>query len=104
MGASPMAAPGAGAGNTAAAVNALKGMFPLMYKLLSAFSPGSEDWKNASDGIRSFGKIVGKEPDDSAVPSAIRQMVLAGKGNPMRAAPPIAIQPNVKPPEEPEPV
>lgn len=104
MGASPMAAPGAGAGNTAAAVNALKGMFPLMYKLLSAFSPGSEDWKNASDGIRSFGKIVGKEPDDSAVPAAIRQMALAGKGTPMRAAPPIGIQPNVNPPEEPEPV
>lgn len=100
MGSSPMAAPGAGAGNTAAAVNALKGMFPLMYKLLSAFSPGSEDWKNASDGIRSFGKIVGKEPDNSAVPAAIRQMGMAAKGNPMQAAPPIGIQPS----QEPEPV
>lgn len=106
-GASPMAAPGAGAGNTAAAVSALKGAFSLLYRLLSAFPPGSEDWKNASKMIEYAGKIVGKEPDDSAVPSAIRQMALAAKGNPMRSAPPIAVQPanaEVKPAQEAEPV
>lgn len=99
-----MAAPGAGAGNEAAAVNALKGAMPLLMKLFTAFPVQSDDWKNFSDAMRSLQRIVGKELDDSAVPAAVRQMQLAGKGNPMRSAPPIAVQPNVKPPEEPEPV
>jgi len=105
MGSSPMTAPGAGAGNTAAAVSALKGAFPLILKLLSAFPPGSDDFNHIQDAIKALSKVVGKEQDDSAVPSAIRQMALANKGGPMKAAPPIAIQQaNPESPSEPEPV
>lgn len=104
MGASAMAAPGGGAGNTAAAVNAIKGIMPLLLKLLTAFPVGKEDWNEVQTAVKSLGKIAGRTPDESAVPAAIRQMALAGKGTPMRAAPPIGIQPNVNPPEEPEPV
>lgn len=100
MGGSPMAAPGAGAGNEAAAIQALKGNFTLLIKLLSAFTPGSENFKDVNDAIRSLSKVVGKHEDNSAVPSAIQQMALAAKGGPMKSAPPIAIQPA----QEPEPV
>lgn len=100
-GSSAVAAPGAGAGNTAAAIAALKGAFPLLYKLLSAFPPGSEDWKNVSKMIEYGGKVVGKTQDESLVPSAIQQMAMAAKGGPMKNAPPVGIQES-KP--EPEPV
>lgn len=106
-GSSPMAAPGAGAGNTASAVAMLKGVFPLFYKLLSAFPPGSEEWKCVSDAMKSLGKIVGKTQDESLVPSAIQQMAMAAKGGPMKNAPPVGIQPanaNVAPKTETEPV
>lgn len=106
-----MAAPGGGAGNTAAAVAALKGAFPLMYKLLSAFPPGSEDWKNMSKIIEYGGKIVGKTQDESLVPSAIQQMAMAAKqGGPLKNAPPVGIQAapaagaNIEPNAEPEPI
>jgi hypothetical protein len=106
-GSSPMAAPGGGAGNTAAAVASLKGAFPLLYKLLSAFPPGSEDWKNVSEMIKFGGKIVGKTQDESLVPSAIQQMAMAAKGGPMKNAPPVGIQSantNVAPKAEAEPI
>lgn len=109
-GSSPMAAPGAGAGNESAARAALKGAFPILYKLLSAFPVGSEDWENVQKMIQAGGKIVGKMHDESLVPSAIRQMALAAKqGGPLKNAPPVGIQPahansNVSPAQEPEPV
>lgn len=109
MGSSPMTAPGNGAGNTAAAVQALKGMFPMALKLLSAFTPGSDDFSHMQDIVKSMNKIVGKEQDSSSVPSAIRQMALAAQGGGMKSAPPIAVQPaaanqNIQSPQEPEPV
>jgi hypothetical protein len=108
-GSSPMAAPGAGAGNQAAAVAALKGAFPLFYKLLSAFPAGSEDWENINEAMKRLGKVVGKA-QESLVPSAIQQMMLAAKqGGPLKNAPPVGIQAapansNVASPQEPEPV
>lgn len=101
---SPATSPGAGAGNTAAAVASLKAVFPLLYKLLSAFSPGSDDWKAVSDMIKAGGKIVGKANNESLVPSAIQQMAMAAKGGPMKSAPPIGIQANTQPPAEKEPI
>lgn len=106
-GASPMASPGAGAGNTAAALASLKAVFPLLYKLLSAFPPGSEEWQGVSDMIKAGGKIVGKHHDESLVPSAIQQMAMASKGGPMKNAPPVGIQaanPSIAPEKEPEPI
>lgn len=110
-GSSPMAAPGAGAGNEAAARASLKGAFPLFYKLLSAFPPGSEDWKNLSKMIEYGGKIVGNTQNESLVPSAIQQMAMAAKqGGPLKNAPPVGIQSapaanaNIAPKEEPEPI
>lgn len=109
-GSSPMAAPGAGAGNEAAARASLKGAMPLLYKLLSAFPVGGEDWKNVNDMIKAGGKIVGNTQNESLVPSAIQQMAMAAKqGGPLKNAPPVGIQPapantNVATPEEPEPV
>lgn len=103
-GSSPMAAPGAGEGNIAAAMASLKGIFPMFYKLLSALPVGSEEWKAVSDAVKSLGKIVGKTQEDSLVPAAIQKMAMAAKGGPLKAAPPIGIQPNIKPAEEPEPV
>lgn len=106
-GSSPMAAPGAGAGNEAAARAKLKGAFPLLYQLLSAFPVGSEDWENVQKMISAGGKIVGNA-QESLVPSAIQQMALAAKqGGPLKNAPPVGIQPanaNVAPAQEPEPV
>lgn len=104
-GASPMAAPGAGAGNTAAAIAQLKAAFPLLYKLLSVFPPGSEEWKAVSDMIKAGGKIVGKHTDEHLVPSAIQQMALAAKGGPMKNAPPVGVQQApVTEPQDPEPI
>lgn len=105
MGSSPMTAPGAGAGNTAAAIQVIKGAFPLILKVLSAFAPGSDDFNHVQDAIKSLSKVVGKSHDESSVPSAIQQMALANKGGAMKAAPPIAIQSaNPEQPQEPEPV
>lgn len=104
-GASPVAAPGAGAGNEAAAIASLKGAFPLLYKLLSAFPPGSDNWENVKKMIDAGGKIVGKTHDESLVPSAIQQMQLAAKGGPMKSAPPVGLQQApVEEPKEPEPI
>jgi hypothetical protein len=105
-----MAAPGAGAGNQAAARAALKGIFPYLYKLQSAFPVASEDWENIQMMIKHGGKIVGNTEGDSIVPSAIQKMLLEAKqGGPLKNAPPVGIQPapangNVAAPQEPEPV
>jgi hypothetical protein len=96
-----MVSPGAGAGNTAAAIQALKGAFPLILKLMSAFPPGSDEFNEIQTAVKSLSKVVGKSQDESAV----RQMALANKGGPMKAAPPIAIQSaNPESPQEPEPI
>ena len=104
-GASKMAAPGASAGNVAAAVAQLKAAFPLLYKLLSAFPPGSEEWKAVNDMIKAGGKIVGNHQNDSIVPSALQQMALASKGGAMKNAPPVGVQQApIEKPKEPEPI
>lgn len=106
-GASPMAAPGAGAGNTANAKAKLKGAAQMMYQILAAFPVGSEDWKNMLDIVKAVGKIVGDESGSTSM-SAIQQMALAAKkGGPLKAAPPVGVQPanaNIKEPDEPEPI
>lgn len=102
-----MAAPGAGEGNQAAARAALKGIFPMLYKVLSSLPPGSQDAENMLEGIKKISKVVGETQNESLVPSAIQQMMLAAKGGPLKNSPPVAIQPanaNIKPPEEPEPI
>jgi hypothetical protein len=105
MGSSPALAPGNGAGNTAAAISALKGMYPMAIKLLGAFPPGSDESERMTDIVKAMQKIVGKHQDESAVPAALQQMALANKAVPMKAAPPIAIQhANPQQPEEPETV
>lgn len=79
----------------------------MFYQLLSAFPPGSEDWKAVSDAMKSLGRIVGKTQNESLVPSAIQQMAMAAKGGPLKNAPPVGIQPsqpNIAPPQEPEPI
>ncbi len=106
-GSSPMAAPGAGAGNEASARAALKGVYPLLMKALSAFPAGSEDADNLMEAVRKINKIIGKA-QESIVPSAIQQLMMAAKqGGPLKNAPPVGIQPannNVSSPAEPEPV
>lgn len=106
-GSSPVAAPGAGAGNQAASLAKLKGIFPVLYQLLTAFPVGSDEWTAVNKMIDAGGKIVGKHQDESLVPSAIQAIAAAAKGGPLRNAPPVGIQPanaNVAPKQEPEPV
>lgn len=102
-----MAAPGGGEGQIASATASLKAIFPMLYKLLSAYPVGSEEWKSVQDMIKAGGKIVGKTEDDSLVPSAIRSMAMASKSGPLKNAPPIGVMPNnqnIAPKEEPEPI
>lgn len=79
----------------------------MMYQILSAFPVGSEDWDNMIEIVKRVGKIVGSDSGNTSM-SAVQQMALAAKrGGPLKAAPPIGIQPsapNIKEPEEPEPV
>lgn len=95
-GASPMAAPGAGGGNTAAAAAQVKAVCSVLIKLLGAFPVGSKENAAVSRAYTALSPIAGKT-EESLVPSAIQQMALASKGSPLKAAPPIAIQPSAPP-------
>lgn len=104
-GSSPMAAPGAGAGNEAAARAALKGIYPGLLKIFSAFPAGSSEANDLMDAIKKISRVIGKTENESLVPAAIQQMALAARGGPLKAAPPVGIQPanaNVAPKTEPE--
>lgn len=96
-GASPMASPGGGAGNQAAAVAMLKGVVPIMYKLLAAFPFGSKENSAVQRALTALSPIAGKTEEDSLVPSAIQQMALAAKGGPLKNAPPVGISPAAPP-------
>ena len=102
-----MAAPGGGEGNQASARATLKSASPVLYKILSAFPVGSEDWENMLEIVKRVGKIVGKAPENTTM-SAIQQLAMAHKqGGPLKGAPPVGIQaakPNIEPEKEPEPI
>lgn len=91
-GGSPAAAPGAGAGNKAAAVAQLKGVFPILHNVFNAFEPGSKEWSAVSRALTALGPVVGKiNEEDSLVPAAISQMAMAARGNPLKNAPPVGL-------------
>lgn len=92
-GASPMAAPGGGAGNKAAAVAQLKAIVPTLYKILSAFEFGSKENAAVQRALTALSPIAGKTEEDSLVPSAIQQMALAAKGGAIKSAPPVGLSP-----------
>lgn len=93
-----MAAPGGGAGNTAAAVAMLKAIMPALYKVLMAFPPGSKENNAVMRALTALGPVFGKAEEQNMVPSAIAQLAQAAKGGPLAAAPPPGISPS-KPPE-----
>jgi hypothetical protein len=92
-----MAAPGAGQGNTAAAVAAVKAAGLILRKALAGFPFGSKESASISRAMTALEPLVGKSEEQSLVPSAIQQMALAAQNGPMKNAPPIGIQPAAPP-------
>jgi hypothetical protein len=81
-------APGAGAGNSAAAVSSVKAMMPNLYKALSAFPPGSKENKSIISAIQALNPIFAESGGGNTVPAAVQQMAMAAKqGGPLAKAP-----------------
>ena len=79
-GGSPALAPGAGAGNEAAADASIKAVLPVMHKALSAYPVGSKKYAAVLNALRALTANFGKEDQSAMVPAAIQQMALAAKG------------------------
>lgn len=89
-GASPVTAPGGGAGNSAAAISQVKAMMPALYKTLTAFPPGSKENRAVLSAIQALNPIFAESGGGGGgmVPAAIQQMAAAAKaGGPAASAP-----------------
>ena len=83
-----MTAPGAGAGNEAAAVASVKAIMPQLYRALTAFPPGSKQNKAVLSAVQALNPIFSAEPGSALVPAAIQQMAQQAKaGGPLQGAP-----------------
>lgn len=87
-GSSPITAPGAGAGNEAAATASVKSAIDLLVPNLAKFPFGSEKYNALSESLDKLRKVFGGTESKSIVPSAIQQMALASKnGSPIMKPP-----------------
>lgn len=107
-GATPMTAPGAGAGNEAATDALIAGVMPTLYKALQAYQLGSKKNQAVLNAIRALTPTFGKQETQALVPAAIQQMAMNAKpAGPMAGAPmpPLspAAPPGAPPPEPGEP-
>lgn len=92
-GASPVLAPGAGAGNQAAAGAILKGIIPALHKGLMAFPVNSPQYKAVDKALAALTPVFGQATDQNLVPAGILQQANAAKAGttPLAAAaPPLA--------------
>lgn len=96
-GASPVAAPGGGAGNQAASIAMLKSIVPTMHKLMMAFPFGSTEYSAVSRALTALAPIAGKTEEDSLVPAAVQQMAMAAKGGAMKNVSPVGASPSPLP-------
>lgn len=87
-GATPAVAPGAGAGNEAAASAMVNAAMPALHKALAAFPLGSEKYKAVHSAIKALFPVFGSPEEKSLVPAAISQMATANRaGGPLASAP-----------------
>ena len=94
-GATSMTAPGAGAGNEAAADAQIKASLPTLHKALAAYPVGSKKYAAVLNALRALTANFGKSDTESIVPAAIQQMMMNAKG-PGAGAPPMP-PPGLKP-------
>lgn len=100
-GASPMVAPGAGAGNTAAAKGIVGQAVKLLVSGMAAFPFNTPEFKAINEALDKLTKHFGKQEDESLVPATIQQLAGAAKsGAPalQSVAPPLAAAPQSGPP------
>jgi hypothetical protein len=95
-----MLSPGAGAGNKAAAVQAVKPAISILLKAAMAFDEGSKEQQALLRAVSSLNPIFGKAEGGDMVPAGLAAMAQASKqGSPLSAAPPPGLAPSGKPPE-----
>src|SRR5215472_18914251 len=97
-GATPMTAPGAGAGNEAATDALIAAIMPTLYKALQAYQLGSKKNQAVLNAIRALTPTFGKQETQTMVPAAIQQLAMNAKaGGPMAGAPPPPLAPAAPP-------
>jgi hypothetical protein len=74
-GASPMLSPGAGAGNKAAAMQAVKPAIEILLKAAMAFDGGSKEQQALLRAVSSLNPIFGKAEGQNMVPAGPRRIV-----------------------------
>lgn len=95
-GSSPVTAPGAGAGNEAAATASVKSLLDPLSAQLSKFPFGSPKYNALYEALGKLKKEFGSAESKSIVPSAIQQMALASKNGSSIMKPPA---PGAMPPD-----
>jgi hypothetical protein len=87
-----MLAPGAGAGNQAAAVQQVKSILPGLLQAAMAWPAGSKEQQAVLRAVSSLNPIFGKAEGQNMVPAGIASLAAAAKGGgPLSAAPPPGI-------------
>ena len=98
-GASPMLSPGGGAGNKAAAMQAVKPAIDILLKAAMSFDGGSKEQQALLRAVSSLNPIFGKAEGQNMVPAGLAAMAQASKGGgPMSAGPPPGLVPSSSPP------
>ena len=97
-GASPMLSPGAGAGNKAAAMQAVKPAIEILLKAAMAFEGGSKEQQALLRAVQSLNPMFGKAEGQNMVPAGLQAMAQASKQGPMSAAPPPGLAASSAPP------
>lgn len=89
-----MMAPGAGAGNEAAADAVVKSLIPGLHKAMAAYPVGSKKYAAVLNALRALTANFGREESAPMVPAALQQLAMANKGGgPMQGAPPPGLAP-----------
>jgi hypothetical protein len=87
-GASPMVAPGHGAGNEAATDAMVAGVMQTLYKALQAYPLGSKKNQAVLNAIRALSPNFAEQKNQALVPAAIQQMAMSSKpAGPLANAP-----------------
>jgi hypothetical protein len=87
-GGSPVTAPGAGAGNEAAATAAIKSTMAVFYQSLSAFPVGSKKNSAVLAALQALKPVFSGVEQKNIVPAAVQQLAnSANRGGPIAGAP-----------------
>lgn len=98
-GASPMASPGGGAGNQAAALSNIKACMRTMQMSMLAYEPGSKEFQGLMRALSALNPLFGESKGGDLTPAALRHMASSQNlGGPLAGAPPPGIQPAPLPP------